>query len=95
MKQKEYIMNATTNYYGMFTDAGNAAVNDVFEAVKKIFNTSYDYKDTLDGTGIFYNVALPMLEKLEVMPEFEEAGDTAVREAMYQKLEDAGIIPLY
>ena len=44
---------------------------------------------------IFYNVALPMLEKLEVMPEFEEAGDTAVREAMYQKLEDAGIIPLY
>ena len=41
----------------------NAAVNDVFEAVKKIFNTSYDYKDTLDGTGIFYNVALPMLEK--------------------------------
>ena len=88
-------MNATTNYYGMFTDAGNIAVNDVFEAVKKIFNTSCDYKDTLDGTGIFYNVALPMLEKLEVMPEFEEAGDTAVREAMYQKLEDAGIIPLY
>ena len=67
----------------------------VFEAVKKICNTTYDYKDTLDGTGLFYNVALPMLEKLEVMPEFEEAGDTAVREAMYQKLEDAGIIPLY
>jgi hypothetical protein len=36
-----------------------------------------------------------MLEKLEVMPEFEEAGDTAVREAMFTKLEDAGIIPLF
>ena len=88
-------MNATTNYYGMFTDAGNAAVDAVFEAVKKIFITSYDYKDTLDGTGIFYHVALPMLESLEVMPEFEEAGDTAVREAMFTKLEDAGIIPLF
>ena len=88
-------MSTTMTDYGMFTDAGNAAVDAVFEAVKKIFNTSYDYKDTLDGTGIFYNVALPMLEKLEVMPEFEEAGDTAVREAMFTKLEDAGIIPLF
>jgi len=87
-------MSATITDYGMFTDAGNAAVDAVFEAVKKIFITSYDYKDTYDGTGIFYHVALPMLESLEVMPEFEEAGDTAVREAMFTKLLDAGIIPI-
>ncbi len=87
-------MSATITDYGMFTDAGNSAVDAVFEAVKKIFITSYDYKDTYDGTGIFYHVALPMLESLEVMPEFEEAGDTAVREAMFTKLLDAGIIPI-
>ena len=87
-------MSATMTDYGMFTDAGNSAVDAVFEAVKKIFITSYDYKDTYDGTGIFYHVALPMLESLEVMPEFEEAGDTAVREAMFTKLLDAGIIPI-
>ena len=85
-------MSATMTDYGMFTDAGNAAVDAVFEAVKKIFITSYDYKDTYDGTGIFYHVALPMLESLEEKPEFEEAGDTAVREAVYTKLEDTGVI---
>jgi hypothetical protein len=36
-----------------------------------------------------------MLESLEEKPEFEEACDTAVCEAVYQKLEDAGVIPLY
>ena len=90
MKQKEYIMNATTNYYGMFSEAGNSAVDAIVEAVKKIAKTKKMHSDVL-----FYHVALPMLESLEEKPEFEEACDTAVREAMYQKLEDAGIIPLY
>ena len=83
-------MNATMNDYGMFTDDGNSAVDAIVEAVKKIAKIKKIHSDV-----IFYHVALPMLEKLEIMPEFEEAGDTAVREAMYQKLEDAGIIPLY
>ena len=33
-----------------------------------------------------------MLESLEEKPEFEEAGDTAVREAVYTKLEDTGVL---
>ena len=90
MKQKEYIMNATTNYYGMFSEAGNSAVDAIVEAVKKIAKTKKMHSDVL-----FYHVALPMLESLEEKPEFEEAGDTAVREAMFTKLEDAGIIPLF
>ena len=41
-------------------------------------------KDTHSDV-LFYHVALPMLESLEEKPEFEEAGDTAVREAVYTK----------
>jgi AmiR/NasT family two-component response regulator len=87
MKQKEYIMNATTNYYGMFSEAGNSAVDAIVEAVKKIAKIKKMHSDVL-----FYHVALPMLESLEEKPEFEEAGDTAVREAVYTKLEDTGVI---
>ena len=87
MKQKEYIMNATTNYYGMFSEAGNSAVDAIVEAVKKIAKAKKIHSDVL-----FYHVALPMLESLEEKPEFEEAGDTAVREAVYTKLEDTGVI---
>ena len=83
-------MNATTNYYGMFSEAGNVAVDAIVEAVKKIAKANKIHSDV-----VFYDIALPMLESLEVMPEFEEAGDTAVREAMFTKLEDAGIIPLF
>ena len=36
MKQKEYIMNATTNYYGMFSEAGNSAVDAIVEAVEPL-----------------------------------------------------------
>jgi|TARA_R110000823_G_scaffold93086_1_gene203966 hypothetical protein len=87
MKQKEYIMNATTNDYGMFSDAGNSAVDAIVTAVKKIAKIKKIHSDV-----IFYHVALPMLESLEEKPEFEEAGDTAVREAVYTKLEDTGVI---
>ena len=92
MKQKEYIMNATTNYYGMFTEAGNVAVDAIVEDVKKIAKANNIYRPR--GCA-FYDIAMPMLESLEKKPEFEEACDTAVCEAVYQKLEDAGIIPLY
>jgi len=80
-------MNATTNDYGMFSEAGNSAVNAIVEAVKKIAKTKKMHSDVL-----FHYVALPMLESLEEKPEFEEAGDTAVREAVYTKLEDTGVI---
>ena len=82
-------MNATTNDYGMFSEAGNSAVDAIVEAVKKIAKTKKMHSDVL-----FHYVALPMLESLEEKPEFEEAGDTAVREAMFTKLLDAGIIPI-
>ena len=80
-------MNATMNDYGMFSEAGNSAVNAIVEAVKKIAKTKKMHSDVL-----FHYVALPMLESLEEKPEFEEAGDTAVREAVYTKLEDTGVI---
>ena len=68
------------------------AVDAIVEAVKKIAKANNIYRPR--GCA-FYDVALPMLESLEKKPEFEEACDTAVREAVYQKLEDAGVIPLY
>tara|TARA_B100000795_G_scaffold108142_1_gene79880 strand:- start:141 stop:401 length:261 start_codon:yes stop_codon:yes gene_type:complete len=80
-------MNATMNDYGMFSEAGNSAVDAIVEAVKKIAKTKKMHSDVL-----FHYVALPMLESLEEKPEFEEAGDTAVREAVYTKLEDTGVI---
>ena len=61
MKQKEYIMNATTNDYGMFSDAGNSAVDAIVTAVKKIAKIKKIHSDV-----IFYHVALPMLESLEL-----------------------------
>ena len=35
-------MNATTNYYGMFSEAGNSAVDAIVEAVKKIAKAKKD-----------------------------------------------------
>ena len=83
-------MNATMNDYGMFTDAGNSAVDAIVEAVKKI--AKLKICNGQEPINIFHHVALPMLETLEEIPAFEEAGDTAVREAVYTKLEDTGVI---
>ena len=63
------------------TEAGNSAVDAIVEAVKKIAKA----KNIYTAMFVFYHVALPMLESLEEKPEFEEACDTAVREAVYTK----------
>ena len=63
------------------------ATSDKDQRWKKIANTKKIHSDV-----VFYHIALPMLESLEEKPEFEEACDTAVCEAVYTKLEDTGVI---
>jgi hypothetical protein len=64
MKEKEAVMT-----YGMFTEAGNQAVQRIVE-----FAT---------GKLMTYNETLPLLYALSNKPGFEEATDTAVRESVY------------
>jgi len=61
-----------TQHYGMFTDAGNEAVNSIVEMARKhqlSWQTVYD-----------------MLEAISLEEAYEEATDTAVREAVYETL---------
>ena len=63
-----------TQDYGMFTDAGNSAVDSIVEMARKhqlSWPTVYD-----------------MLEAISLEEDYEEATDTAVREAVYQTLVD-------
>ena len=64
-------MIATQNY-GMYTDAGNSAVDSIVEMARKhqlSWHTVYD-----------------MLEAISLEEAYEEATDTAVREAVYETL---------
>ena len=58
--------------YGMYTDAGNSAVESIVEMARKhqlSWHTVYD-----------------MLEAISLEEAYEEATDTAVREAVYETL---------
>ena len=58
--------------YGMYTDAGNSAVDSIVEMARKhqlSWHTVYD-----------------MLEAISLEEAYEEATDTAVREAVYETL---------
>ena len=61
-----------TQHYGMFTDAGNEAVNSIVEMARK------------------YQLSWPtvhdMLAALALEEAYDEASDTAVREAVYETL---------
>jgi hypothetical protein len=64
-------MIATQNY-GMYTDAGNSAVDSIVEMARKhqlSWHTVYD-----------------MLDTISLEEAYEEATDTAVREAVYETL---------
>jgi hypothetical protein len=66
-------MIATQNY-GMYTDAGNSAIDSIVEMARKhqlSWQTVYD-----------------MLEAISLEEAYEEATDTAVREAVYETLVD-------
>ena len=66
-------MIATQNY-GMYTDAGNSAVDSIVEMARKhqlSWPTVYD-----------------MLEAISLEEAYEEVRDTAVMEAVYQTLID-------
>jgi hypothetical protein len=64
MKEKEAVMT-----YGMFTEAGNQAVQRIV--------------DYATGKLMTYNETLPLIYALSNKPGFEEATDTAVRESVY------------
>ena len=82
-------MNTTTNDYGMFSESGNSAVEAIITSVMKIADLlAYE----VTSNAIFHDIAMPMLETLENVPAFEEAGDTAVREAVWAKLEELGYV---
>ena len=58
-----------TPYYEMFTDEGNAAVHEIVAVAYRI--------------NISWQVVMQMLEKLSRVKGFEEATDTAVRDAVW------------
>ena len=73
MNEKEGIMD-----YAMFSKAGNDKVQD-------IVTKGLDLKAKYDvDTG--WKWAMDALERLARIPEFEEATDTGVREAVYQSV---------
>ena len=61
-----------TPYYGMFSDEGNAAVHEIVAVAYRI--------------NISWQVVMQMLEKLSNVKGFEEATDTAVRDAVWYAL---------
>lgn len=70
VNEKESKMSTLNNTdFAMFTDAGNIAVANIVGAAH-IRNLSWDAVDE-------------MLQTLATLPGFEEATDTAVREAVY------------
>jgi len=58
-----------TPYYEMYTDEGNAAVHEIVAVAYRI--------------NISWQVVMQMLEKLSRVKGFEEATDTAVRDAVW------------
>ena len=58
--------------YGMYTDAGNSAVNSIVEMARK--------------HQLSWHTVRAMLSALAQDERFEEATDTAVREAVYETL---------
>jgi len=62
----------TTPYYEMFSDEGNAAVHEIVAVAYRI--------------DISWQVVMQMLEKLSNIKGFEEATDTAVRDAVWYAL---------
>jgi len=61
-----------TPYYEMYTDEGNAAVHEIVAVAYRI--------------NISWQVVMQMLEKLSNVKGFEEATDTAVRDAVWYAL---------
>ena len=61
-----------TPYYEMFSDEGNAAVHEIVAVAYRI--------------DISWQVVMQMLEKLSNIKGFEEATDTAVRDAVWYAL---------
>ena len=66
-------MIATQNY-GMYTDAGNSAVDSIVEMARK--------------HQLSWPTVVGMLEAISLEEAYEEATDTAVKEAVYQTLVD-------
>ena len=64
-------MIATQNY-GMYTDAGNSAVDSIVEMARK--------------HQLSWPTVVGMLEAISLEEAYEEATDTAVKEAVYQTL---------
>ena len=64
-------MIATQNY-GMYTDAGNSAVDSIVEMARK--------------HQLSWPTVVGMLEAISLEEAYEEAGDTAVKEAVYETL---------
>ena len=64
-------MIATQNY-GMYTDAGNSAVDSIVEMARK--------------HQLSWPTVVGMLEAISLEEVYEEARDTAVMEAVYQTL---------
>ena len=56
-------------YYGMFSDAGNEAIDSLVSDVKRL--------------GLDWSTVLFALQVLARNPKFSEATDTAVREYVY------------
>ena len=61
-----------TQHYGMFTDAGNSAVDSIVEMARK--------------HQLSWPTVHDMLEALALEEAYDEASDTAVREAVYETL---------
>jgi hypothetical protein len=62
----------STQHYGMFTDAGNSAVDSIVEMARK--------------HQLSWPTVRAMLSALALEEAYEEATDTAVREAVYETL---------
>ncbi len=58
--------------YGMYTDAGNSVVHSIVEMARK--------------HQLSWHTVHDMLEAISLEEAYEEANDTAVREAVYQTL---------
>ena len=59
-------------HYGMFTDAGNLSVDSIVEMARK--------------HQLSWQTVYDMLEAISLEEAYEEATDTAVREAVYETL---------
>jgi hypothetical protein len=68
-KESEMI---ATQHYGMFTDAGNSAVDSIVEMASR--------------HQLSWPTVGSMLSALALQEAYDEAGDTAVKEAVYRTL---------